>query len=304
MNLKQLRYIVEVSRNGLSVSKAARALNTSQPGISQQIRVLEKSLGLDVFTRDKNKFTGVTIRGETIIDYAQSILFGLDCIGAVSQALVYKGVKELVITTTHTQARYVLPDIIDRFYTLHPKIRVNIHQSTPPQIVEAVTSGSADVGVSPVRGYTSADIHFLRCREYQRVIVVPIDHPLLELRPVTLADVVKFPIITYEKTVEIQRDIMETFAHEGLVPNIRLTASDADVIKTYVEKGLGISILPENAISRKNDPMLRAIHMDGVFPRMHTNLLLNRNRLPSLQCVDFVKLLLPRWDARTLHLSR
>lgn len=300
MNLKQLRYAVEVSRNGLSVSKAARALNTSQPGISQQIRALEDGLGLEIFTRDKNRFTGITIRGEAILDYAQGILFGLDCIGAVSQALVYKGVKELVIATTHTQARYVLPDVIERFVTQHPAIKVSIQQTTPVHIVEAVSAGKADIGVSPVRGYTSQDIHVLRCREYERVIAVPKNHPLLKCNPATLSDVVKYPIVTYEKSVEIHRDIMETFANESLVPNVRLTASDADVIKTYVERGLGVSILPENTISRKNDPAIRVIRMDGVFPRMHTNLLLSRKRIPSLQCVDFVKLLLPRWNARDL----
>lgn len=301
MNLKQLRYAVEVSRNGLSVSKAARALNTSQPGISQQIRALEDGLGLEIFTRDKNRFTGVTIRGEAILDYAQGILFGLDCIGAVSQALVYKGVKELTIATTHTQARYVLPDIIQKFVAQHPKIKVNIHQTAPVQIVEAVASGKADIGVSPVRSYTSQDIHILRCREYERVIVVPKNHELLKKNPVTLADVVKYPILTYERSVEIHRDIMETFANEGLVPNVRLTASDADVIKTYVERGLGVSVLPENAIDAKVDSLIRVIRMDGVFPRMHTNLLLSRKRIPSLQCADFVKQLLPRWNARDLQ---
>jgi len=301
MNLKQLRYAVEVSRNGLSVSKAARALNTSQPGISQQIRALEEQLGLEIFTRDKNRFTGVTIRGEAILDYAQGILFGLDCIDAVSQALVYKGVKELIIATTHTQARYVLPDIIEKFLIQHPRIKVNIHQTAPFQIVEAVASGKVDIGVSPVRGYTSEDVHLLRCREYERVVVVPKNHDLLKQKKVTLADVVKYPILTYERSVEIHRDLMETFANEGLIPNVRLTASDADVIKTYVERGLGVSILPENAVDPKQDTSIRVIRMDGVFPKMHTNLLLSRRRTPSLQCADFVKLMLPRWDARELQ---
>ena len=148
-------------------------------------------------------------------------------------------------------------------------------------VTEGNVVGKADIGVSPVRGYTSQEIHLLRCREYERVIVVPKGHELLKKNRVTLADVVKYPLVTYEKSVEIHRDIMETFANESLVPNVRLTASDADVIKTYVERGLGISILPENAIDPKVDTSIRIIRMDGVFPRMHTNLLLSRRRAPS-----------------------
>jgi len=302
MNLKQLRYAVEVSRNGLSVSKAARALNTSQPGISQQIRALEDSLGLEIFTRDKNRFTGITIRGEAILDYAQSILFGVDCIGAVSKALVYKGVKELVIATTHTQARYVLPDILEKFMAQYPAIKVTIVQTSPVAIVDAVASGKAEVGVSPLRGYTSQDVHFLRCREYERVLVVPKNHPLLKVKRITVGEIAKHPMVTYESSVGILSSIMETFANESLVPNVRLSASDADVIKAYVERGLGVSILPENTIDPKNDANIRAIRIDGMFPRMHTNLLLSRKRVPSLQCVDFVKMLLPRWNARDLPL--
>ncbi|HEY0106107.1 MAG TPA: LysR substrate-binding domain-containing protein [Rhizomicrobium sp.] len=300
MNLKQLRYAVEVSRNGLSVSKAARTLNASQPGISQQIKALEESLGLTIFTRDKNKFTGITTRGESILDYAQGILFGMDCIKAVSEALVYKGVKELVIATTHTQARYVLPDIIEQFVALYPKIKLNVLQVTPPQIVEAITSGQADVGVSPVRSFASRDVDILRCREYERVIAVPKGHPLAGEASVTLAQVVKYPIITYERTIDVSRDIMETFANEGLIPNIRLTASDADVITTYIERGLGISILPEIVISGGNNKNIKAVRMDGVFPKMHTNLIMYRKRTPSLQCVNFVKLMWPRWNEGNL----
>jgi LysR family cys regulon transcriptional activator len=300
MNLKQLKYAVEVSRNGLSVSKAARSLNTSQPGISQQIRALEEELGLEIFARDKNRFTGVTIRGEAILDYAEGILFGLDCIEAVSRALVYKGVRDLTVATTHTQARYVLPRVIEELAAKHPKIKLNIEQTTPLKIIESVSSGKADIGISPVRGYPSEDVHVLRCREYERVVAVPKNHPLLDCPAVTLSEVAKYPLIMYERTVDIHRDIMETFANEGLNPNIKLTASDADVIKTFVERGLGVAILPEITISRESDLNIRAIRLDGTFPKMHTNLILGRKRIPSLQCVDLVKIMLPRWNEREL----
>lgn len=294
MNLRQLQYVLEVSRNGLSVSKASRSLNTSQPGISQQIRGLEQELGLAIFTREKNRLTGLTPHGQAIVEHAEVALFNIDHITAVSKALTSRGRKELVIATTHTKARYLLPSVLKKFLAIHPNVSVSIRHGNPPQIIQDLISGEADIGLSPSIAHSVEEIAILPFHADRRILVVPIGHPLLDLEQVSLADIAQYPLITYERSIESHAVLTGTFASVGISPKIAIRAVDSGVIKTYVEQGLGIALLPEMAFDEEEDTKVRAIILKEAFPPSITCIFLLQNKKFSLHVLDFLKILMPR----------
>ncbi|MBX3639858.1 MAG: HTH-type transcriptional regulator CysB [Nitrosomonas sp.] len=296
MKLQQLRYLCEVASQKFNLSKAAQKLHTSQPAISKQIQLLEEELGVSVFIRNGKRLTQVTPPGQIIIQIARKILQETENLKKAAQDYTHETGGTLTIATTHTQARYALPPIIKRFTALHPKVKLILRQGSPTQISSLVTSGEADIAIA-----TEAIEHFhelimLPCYQWNRCIVTPQNHALLKEKKLTLEAINRYPIITYDFAFTGRSKINQAFEKKGLTPNVVLTAIDSDVIKTYVELGLGIGILAKMAFDPKRDKQLRAIDADHLFEPSTTRIGISRNSYLQGFVFDFIEMFAPHLD--------
>lgn len=297
MNLQQLRYLNEVVRRGLNISEAAAALYTSQPGISKQIKLLEEELGTEIFVRNGKRIVALTDPGKTILDIVQRILHESDNLKQVGQEYQDQDSGSLILAATHTQARYMLPPVVKQFIRRYPKVKLGLHQGNPTQIAEQVLNREADVAIATESLSLYDGLVTLPCYEWHHCVVIPPRHPLLEAKKLTLAKLAEYPIITYDHAFSGRSKIDEAFADAGIEPNIALTAIDADVIKTYVELGLGIGILAELAFIPERDRHLRMLTAKHLFKPNTTRLAVRRNEYLRGYIYDFIELFAP-------HLTR
>ncbi|SFW35285.1 HTH-type transcriptional regulator CysB [Nitrosovibrio sp. Nv17] len=301
MKLQQLRYLHEVVSQGLNLSKAAEALHTSQPGISKQIRLLENELGVDIFVRHGKRVVKVTPPGQAILDIAERMLKDAKNLKQIGQDFANEASGSLTIATTHTQARYALPPAIKHFTACYPKVKLILRQGNPTQIAELVTSGEADIAIATEAIELFEELVMLPCYQWNRCIIVPQGHPLLELRTLTLEDIARHPIITYDFAFTGRSKINQAFDARGLNPNVVLTAIDADVIKTYVELGLGVGILAKMAFEPKRDHYLRAIDAGHLFEPSTTRIGISRNSYLRGYVYDFIEMFAPHLDHATIR---
>jgi len=297
MKLQQLRYICEVARHNLNLSNAAEALFTSQPGISKQIRGLEEELGVDIFVRHGKRVVAVTEPGKAILEIAQRMLKDVENLRQVGEEFTEEDKGHLTIATTHTQARYALPQVIQRFTKRYPGVRLSLRQGSPTQISELVTSGEADIAIATEAIALYEDLVMLPCYEWNRCVLVPPGHPLLKAKKLTLEAMASFPIITYDFAFTGRTRMNQAFADKGLTPNVVLTAIDADVIKTYVELGLGIGIVAMMAYDPKRDTHLRAMDASHLFEPSTTRIGIRKNSYLRGYTYEFIEMFAP-------HLTR
>lgn len=297
MKLQQLRYIWEVAQQGLNISAAAEALYTSQPGVSKQIRLLEEELNVQIFGRSGKQLTHVTPAGETIIAMAGRILEESRNIRQVARQFSDPKSGSLSIATTHTQARYALPLVITQFIRRYPNVSLHMHQGTPMQIAEKAAKAEVDFAIATEAMESFDELLMLPCYHWNRCIVIPCDHPLREIEPLTLKDVAKYPIVTYVFGFTGRSQLDEAFRQRGLEPNVVFTATDADVIKTYVRLGLGIGIIADMAYDEKLDKDLCALDASYLFPPNTTKIGLYKNSFLREYMYDFIEAFAP-------HLSR
>ena len=234
MKLQQLRYIWEVAHHDLNVSATAQSLFTSQPGISKQIRLLEDELGVEVFARSGKHLTHVTPAGEAILQAAGEVLRKVESIKQVAQEYSNEKKGSLSIATTHTQARYALPQTISAFIERYPEVSLHMHQGTPMQISEMAADGTVDFAIATEALELFSDLVMMPCYRWNRCILVPEDHPLTQVSSLTLEDVARHPIVTYVFGFTGRSKLDEAFVERGLVPKVVFTAADADVIKASV----------------------------------------------------------------------
>ena len=272
MKLQQLRYIWEVAHHDLNVSLTAQSLFTSQPGISKQIRLLEDELGVEVFSRSGKHLTSITPVGEAILKVAGEILGQVDSIKKIAHEFNHEDKGELSIATTHTQARYVLPGVITRFMNNFPDVSLHMHQGTPAQIAEMASDGTVDFAIATEGLDHHPGLIMMPCYSWNRCVVVTKDHPLCQESEITLEKLAKYPIVTYVKGFTGRSKLDEAFTDADLTPNIVFTASDADVIKTYVKLGLGIGIIATMAYDSKKDTDLVALDLNHLFSPSVTNI--------------------------------
>ena len=296
MKLQQLRYLCEVASQGLNLSKAAKTLHTSQPGISKQISLLEDELGVDIFVRNGKRVVKITPPGEAIIEIAERMLRDAKNLKQVGQEFTNEASGSLTIATTHTQARYALPPAIKRFTLRYPKVKLILRQGSPTQIAKLVTSGEADIAIATEAIELFDELVMLPCYQWNRCIITQPRHPLLKLAKLTLEDIVKYPIITYDFAFTGRTKINQAFAAKGLTPNVVLTAIDADVIKTYVELGLGIGILAQMAFEPNRDKHLRSIDASHLFEPSTTRIGITRNSYLRGYVYDFIGMFAPHLD--------
>ena len=299
MKLHQLRYLAAVAQCGLNITAAAQKLHTSQPGVSKQIKLLEDELGFQIFVREGRNLTRITPAGQQVIDRALRILQEAQSIRDLSTELRDEGRGSLSIGTTHTQARYVLPDVIREFRGRYPNVRLNLHQGTSEQIAEMVAHDQIDCAIATGSEQRFADLTILPCFRWHRTVVVPLNHPLTSGGRLTLKALAAYPIITYTFSFAGPSSLQEVFAKSGLTPNVAITARDADVIKTYVRLGLGVGIVAHMAIDEE-DSDLRAIDASHLFSAHTTWIGFRRGTLLRKYMYDFAHSLAPHLDRRLI----
>ena len=276
MNLQQLKYLCAIVDNGLNVSDAAEALFTSQPGISKQIRQLEDELGLLVFVRQGKRLASLTPAGEVVVGAARRALLEIGNLKRVADEFRSEDTGVLVIATTHTQARYVLLPVLSKFAARFPKVRLVFPKGNPVQVAEQTRSGEVDVGIATEAIANYADLVALPCYRWNRGVLVPKGHPLAKVRPLTLEALVQHPIVTYDFSFTGRTAVNAAFAAKGLAPNVVLSALDSDVIKTYVELGMGVGIVAQMAYDPAKDVGFEMLDASHLFAASTTRLALRR----------------------------
>jgi len=294
MKLLQLRYLTQVARRGLNVSETAEALHTSQPGVSKQIKALEEELGVQVFARHGKRLVSVTEPGKAVIAIAERILAEAQNLRRAGEEYANDKLGTLTIAATHTQARYALPKAVAAFKRRYPKVELLIHQGNPTQICDQVLAGEADMAVATEMIALYPELVSLPVYQWNRCVVVPPRHPLLKAGPLTLEKLAQYPIVTYDFAFANRSLVQKAFENHGLKPHVVLSAQDSDVIKTYVELGLGVGILAKMAFNEKRDRPLRAIDASHLFESSTTRLGIKRGAYLRRYAYEFIELFAPR----------
>jgi len=280
MNFQQLRSVREAVRQGFNLTEVAAALHTSQPGVSRQIRELEDELGIAIFVRAGKRLTGLTPPGEAVLPIVLRLLQEAGNLQRAGADYASSGQGALRIAATHSQARYALPAAVRDFRVQHPLVQLHLHQGSPQQVARMLIDGDADIGIATEALAQYGELLALPCYRWTHSVVVPPGHVLADEaaagRPLTLQRLGEFPLITYEAGYTGRSHIDDAFGKAGLAPQIVLEAMDADVIKTYVELGMGVGIVAAIAFDDARDTLLRAIDARHLFAANMTRLAIRR----------------------------
>ena len=293
MNLQQLRIIRETVRARFNVTEAANAIYASQSGVSKQIRDLEEELGVALFRRRGKRLLGLTELGEQVVKIADRVLLEAENIKQAASQFAVSDRGLLEIATTHTQARYVLPDVIVKFKQQYPGVRLVLHQSSPRDIGTLLKSGSADLAIATDAFTDERDLVSFPFYSWQHIVVVPAGHPLDGRENVTLEELANYPIVTYDTGLTGRPRIDEAFDAQNLSPDVTMTALDADVIKAYVALGLGVGIIAPMSFDAKRDAGLRLVNLKEPFAPSTTSIALRRGRLHRGYVYRFIELCTP-----------
>jgi len=271
MNFHQLQYAIAIARNGLSVTQAAASLGTSQPAISRALKALEKELGFDLFVREGRAFSRVTPEGLRVLEFAGRALAEVDSLRAVAADLNQDSRGTLSIATTHTQARYVLPPVVQAFRKRYPDVDLHLHQGTSEQISEMVASDRVQLAIATGSEALFPELVLLPVYRWHRQVIVPKHHLLARAGAgkLTLQQLAQFPLVTYVFSFSGPSSLETLFAREGLKARVALTARDSDVIKTYVRLGMGVGIVASVAFDPEEDKDLALVEASHLFP-IHT----------------------------------
>jgi LysR family transcriptional regulator, cys regulon transcriptional activator len=272
MNFQQLRIVRETVRQNFNLTEVAEALFTSQPGVSKHIKDLEDELGVELFIRKGKRFIGLTEPGKELIGIVERLLLDAQNIKQLADQFTQRDEGELVVATTHTQARYALPKVVKAFKNEFPKVHLVLHQGSPAEIASMLKSGEADIGIATEALDGSEDVVTFPYYQWHHAIIVPEGHPLQSANKLSLEQIAQYPIITYHKGYTGRTQLDKTFADAGVTPDIVMSALDADVIKSYVELGLGIGIVASMAYFAERDAGLRMPKSEHLF-RLNTTLI-------------------------------
>ena len=276
MNFQQLRIIRETARRNYNLTEVANALYTSQSGVSKHIRDLEDELGVQLFVRRGKRLLGLTDPGRELLPVVERLLHDASNIKQLAESFTRRDEGKLAIATTHTQARYRIADLVSDFVAAYPKVRLEIFESNPQAVADQLSSGEADIGIATETLADRQELVTFPFYRWRHAVVVPRDHPLLEIEAPTLADVAAWPIITYHEAFAGRRRVNDSFREAGLVPNVILSAVDSDVIKRYVELGLGVGVLTPIAFDPERDARLRLLGGESLFPENTTVIAVRR----------------------------
>ncbi|WP_423679946.1 CysB family HTH-type transcriptional regulator [Undibacterium sp. WLHG33] len=293
MNLHQLRFVREAVRQNFNLTEAAKALFTSQPGVSKAIIELEEELGVDIFTRHGKRIRGLTEPGRAVLKSVELIMQEIDGLKRIGKEYAAQDSGSFTIATTHTQARYALPKVVQAFMQKYPKVRLSLLQGNPKQIAEMVMRDQADlvIATESIAGFDG--LISLPCYQWEHVVIVPPEHPLLKLKNVTLEEIAHYPLVTYDSAFAGRSKIDHAFQLRDLKPDVLLEAIDADVIKTYVELGMGIGIIAGMAFDAERDKHLRAIPVGHLFGMNVSRVAIKQGAYLRSYIYTFIELLNP-----------
>ncbi len=297
MKLQQLKYLLAIVENNFNITTAAERIYTSQPGISKQLKLLEEELDLNIFERSGKQLIGLTPTGEQVVHHARKTLQEVENIKRLSDDKNKVEHGTFHLATTQTQAKYVLPTVLTRFHQRFQNLAIDIQHSSVDHIVQLLLEQKIDFAIASDNQTLHPDIIKIPCYEWDRVILFPLDHALGDLTKITLNDIAKYPLVTYKEPTSGNSGLVATMNAQKLQPNIVFTARDADVIKTYVRKNIGIGIVAEMAFDAKADSDLIGYSTKGLLPRCTTWLAFNKNLLMRNYMYTFIELFAP-------HLSR
>jgi len=300
MKLQQLRYLIAIVDSGMNITAASQALFTSQPGVSKQVKMLEDELALTLFVRKGKSLEGLTEAGEEVVRRARKILTEVDNIRSVSQEMSGQQQGMLQVATTHTQARYVLPDLLEAFQRQFPGITVNLQQGTSDQISRKVQEQEADFAIASGRSELFDDLVTLPIYHWERTVLVKPDHPLNQIKRISLEDLARYPIISYTHSFDVGSDQQRSFANANCKPKVVFTAEDPDVIKAYVRKEMGIGIVACMAYEQDRDADLVALDVSRLFPSCTTWIGFRRDRFLRDYMYAFLQLMVPSMDRRRI----
>lgn len=301
MNFRQLRAIREAARRGYNLTEVANVLFTSQPGVSRQIREAEEELGIEIFERNGKRLTGLTEPGKAIMQIVDRLLLEAENLRQAGQEYADEKRGTLTVATTHTQARYVLPRVVQGFRSSFPNVRIALQQSAPEHIAEWIISGKADIGIATEGLSQFEELVSFPCYQWSHQIVVPQSHPLASRERPTLAELAEYPLITYDIGFTGRGHIDAAFAKAGLSPDIVLTAMDSDVIQQYVVLGMGVGIVASMAVQENCAPGLVAIDAAHLFAPNVTRLAVRRGAYLRAYMVDFIVQFAPQLDRAVIE---
>jgi LysR family cys regulon transcriptional activator len=304
VTLQQLRYLRAIVDEDFSVSRAALVLGTTQSAVSKQLRVLELEIGTDLIVRRTNRVVGLTTAGEAIIDAARRTLWEAENLQNITDELTKADSGQLVIATTHMYARHVLRPVITAFVRAHPDVQLVIRQGMPHTISEWVATGEADLGIGGRSVEPVGDLLLLPFGALERGVFVPKRHPLLRTRKPTLRQLAQFPIITLDVGTESEQKVTHAFQRAGLRPNVVLRAIDTDVVKSYVECGLGIAILPAVVHEPDRDRNVRVLAAGHLFEPTTPQVILRQGKHAPNFMDDFIVRVAPQWDRAAINAAQ
>ncbi len=289
MQLQQLRYLLALARSGFNITGAAERMFKTQPGVSKQLRLLEEELGVPLFERTGRHITGLTPAGHAVLTLAESTLANVEAIHRAALDFGDPSQGDLSIATTHTQARYVLPAVIRSFRRRWPDVSLHLHQGSPAQIAELAASGAVDFAIATESLHLFDELVMLPCYRWNRAVVIPLGHALETESPITLEAVAKHPILTYVFGFTDRSHINAAFQRAGIEPRVALTATDADVIKTYIRLGLGVGILAAMANDESLDQDLVFIDAAHLFEPSVTKIGFRKGLFLRAYHYDFIQ---------------
>ena len=301
MNLHQFRYVREAVRRKFNRTEAAKALFTSQPGVSKAIIELEEELGIDIFSRHGKRIRGLTEPGRQVLKSVEVILQEVEGLKRIGKEFAAQDSGSFTIATTHTQARYSLPAVVQQFSQKFPKVRLSLLQGNPKQVAEMVLNNQADLAIATEAIAEIDGLVSLPCFQWEHMVVVPAEHALLKSKSITLEEIAAYPLVTYDAAFAGRNKIDQAFARRHLKPDVVLEAMDADVIKTYVELGMGVGIIAGLAFNAARDPNLRAIPAGHLFGMNLSRIALKEGAYLRGYVYTFIELLSPNLSRKMVE---
>jgi LysR family cys regulon transcriptional activator len=301
MNLHQLRFVREAVRQNFNLTDAAKALFTSQPGVSKAIIELEEELGVDIFTRHGKRIRGLTEPGRLVLGSVEMIMQEIDSLKRIGKEYAAQDSGSFTIATTHTQARYMLPKVVQAFMQRYPKVRLSLLQGNPRQIADMVKTDQADLAIATEAIAAIDGLITLPCYQWEHVLVVPHEHPLTRSKAISLEEIAEYPLITYDAAFAGRSKVDHAFELRQLKPDVLLEAIDADVIKTYVELGMGVGIIAGMAFDPERDRNLRAIPVGQLFGMNVSRVAIKQGAYLRSYVYTFIELLTPTLNRKMVE---